>query len=147
MGPMAKPPPLLGQRIRNIRLSLKIPLKDVAERARMQISTLSDIEQNAQEGMKVKYLLALARVFGMSVEELVEGAGLPAQIPHRQVLSDAEAKIIDHYRASNSKVRAKIAAYVSGLEDGVETRTTKKADSRPFPSAVAVRDQVKRKNS
>jgi transcriptional regulator with XRE-family HTH domain len=57
-----------GRNIRAIRLGLGWKLKDLAERAEVEIGTLSALE--SRDSSKSDYFLPIAKAFGMTVEDL-----------------------------------------------------------------------------
>jgi transcriptional regulator with XRE-family HTH domain len=64
---------MIGDRLREVRLSQQRSLGDVAEKAEISVATLSRIETNKQT-LEVGLLLALAKILKVPAQELIAEA-------------------------------------------------------------------------
>lgn len=85
----------LGQRIRSVRRSLDLTLRDLSEKADLSLPYLSDIERGAVNP-SIKSLVQIANAFDMSLATLVAvvdfGYGIPQTKRKQEVAEQLEKK-------------------------------------------------------
>jgi transcriptional regulator with XRE-family HTH domain len=113
----------LGDRIKQCREALSWRLDDLAQKANVSKSFLSDLENNEQKNPGINYLLLIAGALNVDLHYLTTGQGAPAgaksvKIPmsllefakeqeltvnQTMMLLDARRQIVSHRSSDNSK--------------------------------------------
>lgn len=82
---MDKTNEIIGERVKRLRKSLKLTQFQLAKKSTLAVQTIKDIEQNLSPGGAKSYK-ELARVFGISIEELTgEGEKPEARVELREL--------------------------------------------------------------
>ena len=79
---------VIGDRLRQIRLTRKMSQNELAEATDLSASFISNIEQGKQ-AMSVKALIAIAQVLDVSTDWLLLGKGRPF-VSENEILADLE---------------------------------------------------------
>lgn len=131
---MASEPKTLGEKLKFMREKRDLKLPQVAARTGIAYSTLADMEATAQDKITAIFLLKLAKVYNVTVEELIRGGEPAAANPAETVLSPDELVLIQAFRNGNASLRQRLLGYVDGHSEAPKRRTKKtKETARPFP--------------
>lgn len=123
-----------GERVRGLRVALGLTQVALAQKARINQSTLSDIESGVSQPHKVRAetLRNLAKALETNPNFLVTGADTPVA---PQILTIEEAELVALYRELTKVGRG--SALLGAARGMLETATDKPMKARPYPKVKA----------
>lgn len=126
----------LGSKLKHVRETRKLALGFVSERTGIAYSTLADLETRARDKITAIFLVKLAKVYQVTVEELIRGDA-PAEFnPADTPLSPEELELIEAFRNAGPASRGKISAYVAGQAEAAPAPGKKAKATSRAPSIV-----------